>query len=319
MKGKTSRIKMVLLVTLAALLISMILVPAGFAAIGVEEDDWVRYGVFAGRYQTYLLGETPPYGNLTDKVETVYIPPNLWNLTWPKPDYWPENNTEWIDMTFQSISGSNVTVNSTTHFENGAEDTKTLSGNVEIGSGNVGFFLIPANFSEGLEVPWDHTEVTGAGCAPLKLYVNGTVSRRYAGATREVNYVKILNYTGTGPTRVTLEAYWDKATGALCEISISVTYGPYSVLRWFIDAWTSFRVTETNMWGPGKELEDLTADYEALNTTKSDLEEEIADLEASVADLEGTVSMWQMLTVVLLIVGLAVGFIIAWVVKKPKT
>jgi len=319
MKGKT-----VLLVTLAALLISMMLVPTGFAVVGVEEGDWVRYNVFTGRYRTYWIG---PSLAPREKNQTVYVPPNLWNLSWSIPDYWPENNTEWMDMTVESVSGSNVTVESTTRLKNGTDLTKTLSGDVETGSGNLGFFLIPANLGEGLEVPWAHTAVTGIGCAGIKLYINGTVSRIYAGAVREVNYVK-YNFTVSVPTTcVVLEAYWDKATGVLCEISMAVTFGPYHVLRDFIDAWTSFSMTETNMWLSQSELEseleDLRDNHETLqgqfNTTKSDLEEAITDLEASVADLEDAVSMWQMLTVVLLIVGLAVGFILAWVVKKPKT
>ncbi len=126
-----------------------------------------------------------------------------------------------------------------------------------------------------------------------------------------------------------LIAYWDKATGVLCEIDMSVSFGPLSVGGGIIDASTSFRMTETSMWLSEleseleAELEDLRNDYETLqgqlDTTKSNLEEAIGDLEASVADLEETISMWQMLTVVLVIVGLAVGFILAWAVKKPKT
>ncbi len=461
MKSTTSRIKMVLLVTLTALLVFMMPVPAGFAKVGVKEGDWVKYSAFTGLDHTVVVTEylyanyisnarnewgkkgVPPYldtidydknyinatadsqeigdfefqksvdgtigevyielncrqvgngtikvwysidggstwidsGTLTlksywdwrytgdqfanidtwDKVNSLrvylesvangtwgglvevdcmrlriekpvalYAPPNLWNLTWGMPDYWPENSTEWMDMTVQSVSGSNVTVNSITHFENGTEYTKTLSGDVETASGTVGFFLIPADLVEHFEVPWDDG-VTGPTCAlvPLRIFINGTVSRGYAGAFREVNYVK-LNYTcQPAPTRVILEAYWDKATGVLCEISISVSHGPYKLTRGFIDAWTSFKMTETNIWLSQSELESelkgLKDDYETLqgqlNTTKSDLEEAIADLEASIDDLEKTISMWQMLTVVLLIIGLAVGFIIAWVVKKPK-
>jgi len=175
----------------------------------------------------------------------IYVPPNLWNLTWSKPDYWPENNTEWISMTVQEVSGTERSMLLTTHFGNGSEEDKTLDGDVATGLGNLGFFIIAANLEEGDEIAWDHTEVMGPQTSAIKLYINGTVSREYAGVSREVNYVNVVIPPTVVPaTKVNLTAFWDKASGVLCEISMAVTYGPISTLRHRIDAWTSFKMTE---------------------------------------------------------------------------
>lgn len=245
MKSKTSRFKIFLLIMLADLLVSMMLVPTGFAArVGVRKGNWVKYSNFTGTNVTV-------YDPTINQTRTVYVPPNLWNLTWDIPDYWPENNAEWVSMTVQSVSSTNVTVLSTTHFKDGTEEDKTLSGDVTTGLGDLGFFLIEANLEEGDEVPWDHTEVTGAGAAGIKLYINGTVTREYAGVSREVNYVNVIIPPGLAmATYVNLTAYWDKATGVLCEISMSVTFGPLRISYGFIDALTAFKMTETNVFAP---------------------------------------------------------------------
>lgn len=174
-----------------------------------------------------------------------YAPPNLWNLTWSAPDYWPKNNTEWISITVQEVSGTERSLLLTTHFEDGSEEDKTLDGDVATGVGNLGFFLIEANLEEGDEIAWDHTEVMGPQTSGIKLYINGTVSREYAGVSREVNYVNVvIPPTMVPATNVNLTAFWNKATGVLYEISMAVTYGPISTLRHRVDAWTSFKMTE---------------------------------------------------------------------------
>jgi len=174
-----------------------------------------------------------------------YAPPNLWNLTWSKPDYWPEINTESISMTVQKVSGTERSLSLTTHFENGSEEDKTLDGDVATGLGNLGFFFIEPNLEEGDEIMWDHTKVMGTQTSAIKLYINGTVSREYAGVSREVNYVDVvIPSTSVAATYVNLTAFWDKSTGVLCEISMAAAHGPISILRDRIDAWTSFKMTE---------------------------------------------------------------------------
>lgn len=208
---------MILLVTSVALIFSITLVPAGFAKVGVKVHKWVKYDNFS---------------------------PYLWVLAWEEPEYWPANNTEWMKLTVQSVADSNVEVELITHFENGTERTKSLGGNITEGSGSIGFFIIEANLAEGDEITWDHTGVTGIGCAGIKLYVNDTVTKSYGGKSREVNHVN-ASFLGLGPTRVSLEAYWDKATGVLCEINMSISFGPLQV---GFEAATSFKMAETNMF-----------------------------------------------------------------------
>jgi len=208
---------MILPTTLTILLFSMMLVPTGFAKAGVKKGDWVEYSEFS---------------------------PYLWEFEWDPPKYWPENNTEWIKMDVQSVADDNVEVKLTIHLENGTEKTKTDSGDITAGSGNLSLFIIEANLGVNDTIPWTTKEVTRTSEERKKPSINGTVSRSYAGTNREVNYVN-TTYT-VQAFGVTLEAYWDKATGILCEMSLSLTWEVF-IPR---NASLSLKMTDTNMFAP---------------------------------------------------------------------
>lgn len=144
-------------------------------------------------------------------------------------------DVDWSDFEVQNIDGTTVTVKSITRYKNGTEESETLSGNVKTGAGNLSFVIIEANLNPGDKLPLEFWPEAG-------VYINGTVSRTYAGVSRSVNYIDIT-VTEWDVTN-TLKLYWDKAKGILCEMLMSMTYTgtDYSMS-------VSFKMSETNMWG----------------------------------------------------------------------
>ena len=189
---------------LAALVVSMMLVPVSFAAIGVEEGDWAKYRIEA---------EIPE--ELEEQMGEL-------------------EEIEWMKVEVVSVSDTTVTTEDTTHYKDGTKETETTEDAMELG------FIIEADLGEGDEVK------ALFFAAVMTLYINGTVSRTYAGASREVNYVEITRegYPMTFMTS-TMKAYWDKATGVMCENSMSMS-GEYEGET--VEMSILSKMTETNMW-----------------------------------------------------------------------
>lgn len=209
MKIMNRTLKRTILLTFS-LTLAMVM-PVTAEDVGVKVGDWAKYSNFS------------------------YI----WNM----PEFVPEpsefaglNEVDWSKLEVQNIDGTTVTVKTSTHYKNGTEDIETISGDVKTGSGELSFLIIEANLNPGAKIPWEFWPGVG-------LYINGTVSRTYAGVSRSVNYVDIT-VTEWDATTI-LKLYWDKATGILCEMlmSMSMTYmgTSYSMS-------VSFKMTETNMW-----------------------------------------------------------------------
>jgi len=201
---KNNFIDAVSFTALAALIVFTMLVPVGFAALGVEEGDWAKYRIEA---------EIPE--ELEEEMGDV-------------------QEIEWAKFEVQSISGATVTLEGTVHYKNGTEETETMDG-TEMG------LIIEADLTEGDQVI--SPIFFGAG---VPTYINGTVSKKYAGANREVNYVNIeMEQYGTS---IDLKAYWDKAKGVLCEMSMSMSG---VILGQTLEVSMSIKMTETNMWEAG--------------------------------------------------------------------
>ena len=190
--------------------------------VGVTTGDWAGYGDLSFEYASNMPGyEEPPM----------------------------EMNVSWSDMEILDVSNSNVTVRSTTIYENGTEQTDVVWGDIATGEGNLSVGIIPSNLGAGDEVPANVTWYTEE---PLKLFINGTVTRSYAGANREVNYVNITYPVIYG--NVTLGAwnmsfYWDKKTGIMCEevVSYRVSYMDNETY-YYMNMSILWRMTATNMW-----------------------------------------------------------------------
>ena len=138
---------------------------------------------------------------------------------------------EWVKVEVESISGTLVTLKATIHYKNGTEHEETMSGTEATG------FIIEADLGEG--------DPVAAPMFGMSLYINGSKRQTYAGASREVNYVDI-DLEEMGMT-MDFEAYWDKATGILCEMLMSMSG---ELLGQTLEMSMSFQMTETNLWTP---------------------------------------------------------------------
>ena len=201
--------KRIILLTFSLVFVMVISVDAD--GLGVNTGDWAKYGNFS-----YIW-------NMPDSVPE-------------SPEFTELNEVVWSKLEVQDIDGTSITVKSTTHYENGTEEIETITSDAETGSGDLNFLIIEANLNPGANIPWEFWP-------GVELYINGTVSRTYAGASRSVNYIDVT-MTESGAT-TTMKLYWDRTTGILCEMlmSTSMTYmgTSYSMS-------VSFKMTETNMW-----------------------------------------------------------------------
>jgi hypothetical protein len=204
----------------------MIRAVAGTAApeivVGVTAGDWAGYGDISFEWASNWTGyEQPPH----------------------------EMNMSWMDMEILSVHNSNVTVRSTTTYKNGTEETSVIWEEIATGEGNLGVGIIPSDLGAGGEIPANLTSYTEE---PLKLFINGTVTRSYVGADREVNYVNItypIIYGDVTYGAWNMSFYWDKKTGIMCEevISYRMSYTDNETY-YYMNMSILWRMTATNMW-----------------------------------------------------------------------
>jgi hypothetical protein len=197
-------------------------VSASTYTVGVNAGDWAGFGDISFEYTSNMTGyEEPP----------------------------SEMNMSWTDMEILDVSGSNITGRSTTIYANGTERADIVSGNIATGEGNLSIGLIPSNLGAGEEIPANLTYYTEE---PLKLLINGTVTRIYAGANREVNYVNItypIIYGNITYGAWNMSFYLDKKTGIMCEevVSYRMSYTDNETY-YYMNMSILWRMTATNMW-----------------------------------------------------------------------
>jgi hypothetical protein len=108
---------------LVGLVVFMLLVPVGFATIGIKEGDWGKYKI------EVIPDEMEKYFEAIEEIE-------------------------WIKVEAKSISNTTITAEQTIHFRNGTEDTETIEDALASG------FIIEADLGEGDEVT---AEFSGPG------------------------------------------------------------------------------------------------------------------------------------------------------------
>jgi len=212
-------------VSLIVLMFSSMNVSASTYTVGVNAGDWAGFGDISFEYASNMTGYEEP-------------PPEM-----------NEMNVSWADMEILDVSGSNITGRSTTIYANGTERADVMSGNIATGEGNLSIGLIPSNLGAGEEIPANLTYYTEE---PLKLFINGTVTRIYAGANREVNYVNItypIIYGNITYGAWNMSLYWDKKTGITCEevVSYRMSYTDNETY-YYMNMSILWRMTATNMW-----------------------------------------------------------------------
>ena len=190
--------------------------------VGVKAGDWAAYGDITFEYASNMPGyEEPPSGI----------------------------NLSWTGIEILDVSGSNVTGRSTAIYANGTEEAFMMSGNLATGEGNFSVAIIPSNLGADDEIPANLTWYTEE---PLKVTINGTVTRSYAGAHREVNYANITYPIIHGNITygyMNMSFYWDKQTGIICEESMSYAMSfTDNSTQYYMNMSIRDEMTATNMW-----------------------------------------------------------------------
>jgi hypothetical protein len=190
-------------------------------SVGVKAGDWVAYGDVSFEWSSNDTDQEPP----------------------------SQLNMSWTTMKVLDVQNSNVTARVDTILKNGTEDELVGWVNVATGEGAMSMSFIPSNLTAGDRIPG---RLTWPTMEPLKLFINGTITRSYAGAYRKVNFVNItypIVYGNTtyGASKISL--YWDQKTGFLCEeiMSYELSYSINST-NYYANMSISCRMTATNMW-----------------------------------------------------------------------
>ncbi len=203
MKNMVFNGKALISIVLITLLLSIVPALAVVYNVGVKEGDQARYDVSFTWLSRDLSKDVPPEAE-------------FWELI------------DWFSLTVQSVSGKTITAQWLLHQNDGTEQSNTVRLDINTGIGNGTSLFSARDLSEGDEIPdlWE---------------INETISRNYAGLTRDVNH---LSGHRTAPgLSYDQHFYFDRATGIICEYSmtLSADYGTWTL---------SFIMIETNLWSP---------------------------------------------------------------------
>jgi len=217
--------KILFLALLLVFLLSAVVVPSSAQprVVGVNVGDWFKFGTIDI--------------NWSSNDPNATFPPSGWE--------WLEerNATEWVLFSVVDVSGTNVTFQSTEHFESETERIQISYIDVDTGAGNISFGAIAANLNA------NDTLYTAPPYSSFT--INETVTRTYPSGVRETN---LFNMTDESSWTInetqyyyyyTMNFYWDKATGVLVEQYFEAIYqtGEY------LTSWSSLAsLTESNVW-----------------------------------------------------------------------
>jgi hypothetical protein len=201
---------------LVFLMCTMIATVSAQRVPGVQVGNWFKYGA------TVTWSSTDPNAKM--------------------PDYLKETNaTEWMLGTITNVVGTNVTGQTLTHYKNGTEETEGAYIDVETGEGeNATLWLIAADLQVN-----DAIYTTGSYSS---WRINETITRTYPGGDRETNHVNFTmeyNYPPILIISVSQNYYWDKATGAMVEVSAEF----FNQTASYLTTWSELiEITESNVW-----------------------------------------------------------------------
>jgi hypothetical protein len=221
--------KIILLTWVSLSMLSLMvvtLVSAQPRTVGVAVGDWFKYGDIDSSWDS-----------------------NVPNGTFPSPSVWEWYEEiaerEWLLLSVVAVSGTNVTGQVTMHYKNGTETV--FDGFIDVDTGtdvNMTFMAISANLNENdvLYTSEDYSEYL----------INATVMREYPDSTRFTNHVNTtssFNYTMPPDIEVyysmSMNFYWDKATGILVEQSFEWVY---QTEENFTEISMVTSITESNVW-----------------------------------------------------------------------
>jgi len=198
------------LLTLTSTLLMLALVAAAQAQPGTV-------GVVASN--TFTYGVTASWSSNDPSAS----PPTSWQNV---------NETQWMQVAVDEVSGTNITGETITHYVNGTETIRDGWVDLYSGTGSLAFFIISANLVKG---DWIYLLATAT--------VTDIVPRTYSGGARNTDYLSLNSSSGT--QTVYGDFYWDEPTGALVEfLQKTVTQnGAYTTT-----STTHYQITGSNVW-----------------------------------------------------------------------
>jgi len=201
-------------VTFSLLFSVLIIIQLGYAqvrTVGVSEGDWFRYGFTLD--WDYELNATAEDFIFADFLQG-----------------------DWVTLTIQDVTGTNVTGQFTIHFENGTE--KLLTGSVDLvtGEGDLRNWLISADLNAN-----DSLYAT-----EIDEKINETLTQVHPWGSTETNHlVYSYNFSIEDDYSILhLDLYWDREVGILTEMSFEAEILQNGTL---MDGSASWMLTEYNL------------------------------------------------------------------------
>ena len=208
--------KIVSLTLFSMILLSAMVVTSVVAqprVVGVNVGDWFKYRVITANWSS----DDP-------------------NATFPLLEW---NVTEWMLMSVEDVSGTNITFQSTWHLTNGTEVPQRGDVDIDTGDGNMTLSAISADLNV------NDTIYSSFGHSTMK--INETTVRTYPDSTRDTNHLNTtMEYNVTGFYQyLSMNWYWDKSSGIFVEMAheaISQAGGYTTTISVLL------RITESNVW-----------------------------------------------------------------------
>jgi len=229
MKNKTALLTLVSVFLLSIMLVTSI--SAQERRVDFIEGDWFKYGDIAVNWNSNNPNAT--------------FPSLPFSLPFPLPDQElieKINQTEWVLVSVEDVSGTNITFQATVHFENGAESVFGGYVNIDTGDGNMTFLAISADLGV------NDTIYNSSEYSTWK--IDETVVKAYPDCARETNHLNMTQELSWSCGiefyfYFSIDLYWDKSTGILVEMSGE---GNYQIGE-DITFWSAFgRIIDSSSW-----------------------------------------------------------------------
>jgi len=177
------------MISFSLLLSATMFVQLGFAQVrtaGVSEGDWFKYGFsFEWDSELDMTFEDFPFADFLEG--------------------------EFVTLTIEEVSGTNVTGQFTIHFDNGTEHVQNGSVDLVTGEGDLRNWLISADLSAN----------DSLYTSEINEKINETLIQTYHWGSRETNHLEYSYQYSSGEnySDLSVDMFWDQEMGILTELS----------------------------------------------------------------------------------------------------
>lgn len=192
---------------------------------GVSTGDWFKYASFVSSAST-------------NDPNATFQPPGMQALR-------EFNETAWMLLSIKNVSSTTVSLETTTHFENGTEVLDSGYVNVYTGSGNMLFKIIAANLNINDSVyAMVHSEDKISNITD-RMYPSGVRLAVYIMKEKKMNVTRLNSVTLNGNYDENVTHGWDRTTGILVEYSFHAN----EAMSAYTSNWSySYELTDSNLW-----------------------------------------------------------------------